>query len=501
MRNNNKRNAETNNQPRASATPPAPTAYVLEHIVTALAIVDPQRPKGMRVVFGLVNDDMLVPALELDNKCIVITSPQQSPINIAEHIANGTYIAHTALAARPAIGQLWNPRFATKMNVWRTTNQFSSNLPSEVDYIDGGELADMAARYTVAETAQEVLNSASSHQEPPVAAGTINGAQLRKLLNFPPIDIESRPELVNRALVPSTVQEHQRMLLKLADLPEKYHHWQAPLAISSFLWHQSVELQWKPTTLFKYMCTAQGALRILPLYRLNCPSIFLSGNPTWAMVMRGSRHAAVEHVPDQPKAATIPNIITALKATRGFFKEHVRVVIMLAWLTTSRLGCIRQLKSEDLVFNDTARTINISFRRGKGVRARKQAYTVTTLVLSPAWWKEIKEYVASRPRFLFPASLKDTAITTPLKAAGIEQRSIRRGALQAMAADKVTPEIMMNFSGHSSVQTLNRYLDFGKKRADLAQASTQAALSLWNNQLLDDAWLETEQNARTSSSS
>jgi hypothetical protein len=280
------------------------------------------------------------------------------------------------------------------------------------------------------------------------------------------------------------------MLTKLQDLPESCHRLPLPIAIATYLWQESVQHQWKPTTLFKYLCTAQGALRILPLYRYSAPSVILSNDPIWSMVMRGARQSAVEHIPLQPKAATHDDIIKALKATTGFYKKHVRVIIMLAWLTTSRLGCIRQLKSEDIAFDRKKKTMNITFRRGKGVRARKQAYTVTTLILSAEWWKEIHRYVKERPSFLFPASLKDSAITTPLKKAGIEQRSIRRGALQAMAADKVAPETLMNFSGHTSINTLNRYLDFGKKRADLASTSTAAARSLWNDDLLDTAWVE-----------
>ena len=36
--------------------------------------------------------------------------------------------------------------------------------------------------------------------------------------------------------------------------------------------------------------------------------------------------------------------------------------------------------------------------------------------------------------------------------------------------------------------TLNRYLDFGKKRNDLATKSLDAAKALWKEDLLSDSW-------------
>jgi hypothetical protein len=443
----------------------------------------------MRVVFGKLTDNSFNATMELDGTDHAI-SITPTIINIAELCLKRSIVNMSEITAIPTPGQFWEPRFATSIHIMRQANAASIRKVGNDESVDIGEVVDMAARHSMSDEAATILNVDSSYQKPPVAAGQINGAQLRDLLRLPTIATADRPQLVNQALVPSTVSEHNRMLTKLQDMPESCHRLPLPIAIATYLWQESVQHQWKPTTLFKYLCTAQGALRILPLYRASSPSLILSNDPIWSMVMRGARQAAVEHIPAQPKAATHNDIIKALKATTGFYKKHVRVIIMLAWLTTSRLGCIRKLKSEDFHFNATKKTMDITFRRGKGVRARKQAYTVTTLIMGQEWWKEIVNYVKERPGFLFPASLKDSAITTPLKKAGIEQRSIRRGALQAMAADKVAPETLMNFSGHTSINTLNRYLDFGKKRADLSSTSTAAARSLWNNDLLDEAWDE-----------
>jgi len=56
-----------------------------------------------------------------------------------------------------------------------------------------------------------------------------------------------------------------------------------------------------------------------------------------------------------------------------------------------------------------------------------------------------------------------------MKTKGLELRSIRKGALLHMAAKGVTPEEMILFSGHTSVKTLRRYLNWGV--ADKATAN------------------------------
>lgn len=473
--------------PALSSTPPASVSDVP---LFAFAFADTQRPLGFRVVFGPLSAQHAINSShELDAHNKVVALPTPTMFDIPQHFANNTFVAITKITELPTVGQFWDPRFASKNSIQRQANlaSFARRAPDE--NFDIGEFTDMVGRYTMSD-APEVLNLNSSHQKPPVPAGQINGARLVELLKLPIVDVAQRPELVNKALVKSTVQEHGRMLTKLTALPESCLYLPAPLAIATALWQDSIQHKWVATTLFKYLCSAQGALRILPLYRESAPSIFLSGDPIWAMVMKGARHSAVEHVPKQPKAASMADINKAIKATAGLFKKNVRIIIMLAWLTAARVGCIRQLKSNDFEFNHRTKEVNITFRRGKGVRARETHYTVTTLLMGPTWWKEIVDYVQARSGFLFPASLRDVDITTPLKKAGIEQRSIRRGSLQTMAAKMVPADILMNFSGHKSVNTLNRYLDFGKKRADLAQASLKAARALWDSQLLDDAWLE-----------
>jgi hypothetical protein len=57
-------------------------------------------------------------------------------------------------------------------------------------------------------------------------------------------------------------------------------------------------------------------------------------------------------------------------------------------------------------------------------------------------------------------------------------RAIRRGALQAMSLDGAPDEVLVIFSGHKSMDTLHRYLNWGAKSAARTGNGFAAALSL-----------------------
>lgn len=406
-------------------------------------------------------------------------------------------VVHTPLNSLPKLRSKWSPHFLTAFLSSRKPSTSAAQrdpLNSDRAFHDIGDLPDMALVLSAANIPDSEVdkfatkNRTGSPNQSPWPASAQSGATLLALLKKPVFPEDQLPPLMANALVKSTRLEHHRMLKTLSGIPDDLTHLPLPIAIVTHLYTLSKRKAWASTTLFKYLCTAQGALKILPLYRLDTPPIILSKDPNWTMAVKGARHLAVEHIPDQPPAATVDQVTRALSHATGTFKAHVRIIIMVGWLTAARLGCVRQLKSEDFSFKPESKQMDITFRRGKGVRARKSHYTVTTLIPASAWWAEITAFVKSKPGFLFPKKFPDTHLTKPLRFAGLEQRSIRRGSLQAMAALKTSPAVLMNFSGHISETTLNRYLDFGKKRADLASLSLEAAKALWKEQLATDEW-------------
>ena len=61
----------------------------------------------------------------------------------------------------------------------------------------------------------------------------------------------------------------------------------------------------------------------------------------------------------------------------------------------------------------------------------------------------------------------------------LEQKSMRRGSLQALAAQGVDARTLMHYSGHTQERTLNRYLNWGKESGEMRQRTTSVAHHLW----------------------
>jgi hypothetical protein len=58
----------------------------------------------------------------------------------------------------------------------------------------------------------------------------------------------------------------------------------------------------------------------------------------------------------------------------------------------------------------------------------------------------------------------------------LEQRSLRRGAIHALAASPgMSNEILLQFTGHCSLASLYRYLNWGLKAAAMRGATLQVA--------------------------
>jgi integrase len=92
----------------------------------------------------------------------------------------------------------------------------------------------------------------------------------------------------------------------------------------------------------------------------------------------------------------------------------------------------------------------------------------------------LRAWFDSRKSWLFPATLKPFDVTTCLRKVNqaFECRSLRRGALQHLATiPGITDATLLLFSGHASVQTLRRYLNFGVRavhtRLEMMPAAAQ----------------------------
>ena len=205
-----------------------------------------------------------------------------------------------------------------------------------------------------------------------------------------------------------------------------------------------------------------GALSNVGKYALNFQGrIQLAAFATWRAARQTWDKASKEHQPRDQAAATAEEIAAAVEANTD---PEIRAFIILLWLMAGRKGDVVQLRRRNVMLSPEGR-LTITIEQGKSVKLRKGLYTIPTHC--PALWQaELAAFLnSSTSPFLFnPALRRSSAINTALRVANpaLSCRSVRRGAAQAMAADKeVKEETIMNITGHRDVKTLHRYLNWG----------------------------------------
>ena len=261
------------------------------------------------------------------------------------------------------------------------------------------------------------------------------------------------PPSTGAALKKETQRQHIRYLERVAEVMDP--KLRLSEALIGGIDKLAAKHGWRKSTVLKAQASVQGALKVLPLYRESAPSIRVI-DPFWTLSMRTREMEAKEEKPDQPRPVTAQQLYDAVAKTKD---DAVAVALILGWLTASRLGCILQLAKEDIA--ESKEALSVTFRRGKGVRA-SGPYTVHTIPVPPKFKDRWDAYLETRKSALFPRRLTGESLKLALRAISpdLEQRSIRRGALQLMAANNTDEATLMRFSGHRRVETLRRYLNW-----------------------------------------
>jgi integrase len=160
-----------------------------------------------------------------------------------------------------------------------------------------------------------------------------------------------------------------------------------------------------------------------------------------------------------------------------------KVALAITWTCAGRVGDVLKLQRSDVTLDADFATngnLKVLFSRGKGARF-SQPYTVPSTMpeeLRTIVLQYLQDFLPTQ--WLFPGGTKRFGPLTnqALRSANptFTVRALRRGALQAMAENKVEFEILMVFSGHKRVDTLQRYLNWGASagaRQHLAQSAAR----------------------------
>ncbi len=337
---------------------------------------------------------------------------------------------------------------------------------------DVADLEELMGWWTGDNFDKDILRAFLRHHGnlPPVVQMT--GRDLKKILESPKNMFV--PALARAGLVRTTHMEHLRMLSHLAEMPETLLDAPLTTAVVEFLTRRAIERKWKASTLLKYLCSAQGSLAMLPMY-LRSPPVLLTQCSIWRQALRGATVRAKQELPKQPTPATYADVCKAIELEQSL---PVRVAIIMSWMSCARCGCILLLNRSDIELHPDA-SLSIRFRKGKGARIRGP-YTVHTTIVPPRFLSMVKSWLNQRKTTMFNM-IKGPDIKVALRrvAAGLEQRSLRRGSLMTLSCTpNITDAMLMEFSGHTQQATLRRYLSWGTQASHLRTSMVEVAKTL-----------------------
>lgn len=297
---------------------------------------------------------------------------------------------------------------------------------------------------------------------PQIAACNFTGAKGKAWVERPRV---TGPALALAGLAATTQKGHRRLLRGLAAMPREYD--EAPLVPALLSWTNALrrEKRWRWSTTAHHLASLQGALKLAALYTMAPVGIAVSADPVWRMAMKAMARLTAGETPYQARPMTEASIQTVLQHETTVSPQeaiHLRALIVVAWLTAQRPLCLMRANTRDVMWDAPTRQLGVTVRRGK-TAASRGPYTVWTTVPAPMtaafqlWWD-----VAPEEGPAWKTSGK--AVKDQLRTAGedFEQRSLRRGALQCMARNGVSPSDLLLFSGHATQKTLLRYLGYGK---------------------------------------
>lgn len=333
---------------------------------------------------------------------------------------------------------------------------------------------------SLAETDQQDFRPSFSHSP---AGALVTGEVFSRLVQTGKISSE-----VEKCQATGTTQHHIKHLALLKRHLDASPEWKnIPItrAATRFLLIQSKARNWKPQTLQREAQSLHGAMTNLQLYTNAKVGINFGQDSYWTFMMRFWRLRSNQNQPHGQAALLADQVVTAIEATPATQPE-TKFAIALMWQTSARFSDVANLRREDIKWDPATRMLDMTIKEGK-VMMKTQPYTVSSQVndrLAPIVDNYL-QLVQQPHQRLFPFTSIDRTtrllhINQALQQVGKEYttRSIRRGALQAMASKGIPLETVMLYSGHKSQDTAKRYLDWGRLCSEAHTKMRDAAAHL-----------------------
>jgi hypothetical protein len=270
-------------------------------------------------------------------------------------------------------------------------------------------------------------------------------------------------------------------IFKLVVNTIREHHYlqEEPIAVASYraLIKCQERADWVPSTLQTAMGHFSSVMGSLDMY-CQVKSVRLSKFGSWRTGLRSVVKKTNLHEAKQSAPATYEDI--KVMAKRLEHTGRAKLLLIIQWAHAARGKNMLGLRTKN--FFSLCQSIKWTEAKTTATRGPYTTHSVygkfSTFVN-----KEIDKLSKEAPNQAIFSSKDIKAVKDALKEINpdFDMRSMRRGALQQLARkeNKLSAETLMVFSGHTSVKSLYRYLNFGEKFGQQQATATKAAAALF----------------------
>jgi hypothetical protein len=310
------------------------------------------------------------------------------------------------------------------------------------------------------------------HRTAPAMAA-MKGAVLRKM------QVHSRYRvhaLTMKGVTHAVRRRHRKALEWMTTVPDELLELPLDIAILEMVERRRIEHKWSWSTTDREFGNLLGALMRTSMYT----TLPFDLRPKESSHMRDAgehcRRMRNETPPKFPKAITQDQVMNICKRLERE-NNDIRFAIMIAWATANRPADVLRLKRQEIVINDKSE-MSVMFCRGKTSKLN-QPFTVhthagvfATQITSWLSTKRPNDFVYDLPTTAaYAKKAKDLLTALRTEDSALEQKSLRRGALQYLASIGADEETLLHFSTHSEKKMLRYYLNHGMQSLGVARVT------------------------------
>lgn len=278
--------------------------------------------------------------------------------------------------------------------------------------------------------------------------------------------------LVWNGLAESTRKKHVEWLKHINEMPADLHEESFDRAVVEMVMRIAKERKWAWSTVSCILSTVHSAVRLLDIYTTETKNFNLKESEYFSAAMKRAQKLARNAGPSTQLSTPM-----SFETMIGLFKTcqnlQVRTLLIMSWTFAARVGDMRQVEAKNITLPSNNKSMDptaITFKKGKG-GAFWGAYTIHAVLPLDAW-KDVCQVMKLQKSSESMWSTGDQRKLSELVAsAGLNLRSIRRGALLYNAHRGVSDTDLQYLSGHKRMDTLMRYLGWGVESSSAKKAA------------------------------